>query len=184
MLYLGVPHRASACSESGCGVPARPRPVPPRGRDGAHRRVRGEARDDGVSRPERCQKDGAVHHGSRTVDRRAAARIKQRETELDAPGALVQAKVEDPTLGAAIDRYIVESRRTITRTKAQVLQAIKGYPLAALPCSAVTRAEITAFIAELGKGRDPSTVANDLSHLSAVTTSGRRAGAGRSIRRR
>ena len=122
------------------------------------------------------KRDGKVHRETRTFDRRAAAAawIRKRETDLDAPGAHDQAKVEDPTLGAAIDRYVAESRKSIGRTKAQVLQAIKGYPLAALPCSAVTRAEITAFITELGKGRDPSTVGNYLSHLSAVMTSARR----------
>ena len=119
---------------------------------------------------------GKTHRETRTFDRRAAAAawIKKREKELDAPGALEQEKPEDPTLGAAIDRYIAESRTRIGRTKAQVLRAIKAYPLAALPCSAVTRAEITAFLTELGKGRDPSTVGNYLSHLSAVMTSARR----------
>ncbi|WP_313901454.1 hypothetical protein [Methylobacterium sp. J-070] len=100
------------------------------------------------------KRDGKVHRETWTFDRRAAAAawIRKRETELDAPGAHDQAKVEDPTLGAAIDRYVAESRKSIGRTKAQVLQAIKGYPLAALPCSAVTGAEITAFITALGKG--------------------------------
>ena len=84
------------------------------------------------------KRDGKVHRETRTFDRRpaAAAWIKKREKELDAPSALDQPKTEDPTLGAAIDRYIAESRKSIGRTKAQVLQAIKGYPLAALPCPA------------------------------------------------
>ncbi len=57
---------------------------------------------------------------------------------------------------------------------AQVLQAIKGYPLAALPCSAVTRAEINASSPNSARGaiRRPSAI--NLSHLSAVMTSARR----------
>ncbi|SDN02230.1 hypothetical protein SAMN05216360_105105 [Methylobacterium phyllostachyos] len=97
-----------------------------------------------------------------------------RAKELDTPGVLDQPKTEDPALGAAIDRYIAKSRRSIGRTKAEVLQAIKGYALAALPCSAVTRAESTAFITGLGEGHDPSALGNHRSHRSAVMTSARR----------
>ncbi|WP_267425947.1 hypothetical protein [Methylobacterium sp. GC_Met_2] len=47
------------------------------------------------------KRDGVVHREARIFDQRAtvAAWIKKPEAELDARGALAQAKVEDPTLG-------------------------------------------------------------------------------------
>ncbi|WP_200906155.1 hypothetical protein, partial [Komagataeibacter europaeus] len=89
------------------------------------------------------QRAGVVHRETQTFDRRAAATawIKRRERELSEPGALDRKKADDPTLGEAIDRYIRESRKAIGRTKAQVLNAIKAFPIAERPCSEVTNAE-------------------------------------------
>lgn len=122
------------------------------------------------------QRAGQVHRETKTFDRRAAASawIKKRERELEDPAALERAKIEDPTLGQVIDRYIEESRKTIGRTKAQVLRTIKTQPIAELRCSQVTNAEVTAWMRELGEGRDPSTVGNYASHLSAVVSTAKR----------
>ncbi|MHC2090413.1 tyrosine-type recombinase/integrase [Methylobacterium sp. CM6244] len=116
------------------------------------------------------QRDGVSHRETKTFDRRpaAAAWIAKREHELSQPGALAASKVEDPTLGEAIDRYTADSRRALGRTKVQVLRAIKTYDIAALPCSAVTSAEVVTFARELSVGRMPQTVGNYMAHLSAV----------------
>lgn len=121
------------------------------------------------------QRAGVVHRETKTFDRRpaAAAWIKKRERELEEPGALERKKADDPTLGEAIDRYIRESRKEIGRTKAQVLRAIKGYAIAELPCSEITNAQIAAFMQDLGQERQPSTVGNYVSHLSAVLNTAR-----------
>ena len=81
------------------------------------------------------------------------------------PGALERASAPDPTLGAAIDRYIAE-KGGMGRTKAQVLKAIKNYPIAEMACSAVGSPEIVAFAQSLPV--QPQTVGNYLSHLGAV----------------
>lgn len=116
------------------------------------------------------QRDGKVHRETKTFDRRpaAAAWIKKREGELQQPGALERAKIEDPPLAAAIDRYLAESLKAIGRTKAQVLRSIKGYEIAEKPCSQIGSADIVAFAKELSNGRQPQTVGNYLAHLSSV----------------
>ncbi len=116
------------------------------------------------------QRDGQLHRETKTFDRRpaAAAWLKKREAELQAPGAIARARIEDPTLGAVIDRYIAESRRTLGKTKAQVLRAIKGFDLAEKRCSQIGSAEIVAFAQELSNGRQPQTVGNYLAHLGTV----------------
>ncbi|AWN36378.1 hypothetical protein [Methylobacterium radiodurans] len=71
------------------------------------------------------QTDGQAHRETKTFDRRpaAAAWIKRREAELEGSGALTRAKIGDPALGAVIDRYVAESRRTPGEAKAQVLRS-------------------------------------------------------------
>ncbi|KQP34277.1 hypothetical protein ASF27_01570 [Methylobacterium sp. Leaf102] len=116
------------------------------------------------------KRDGLQHRETKTFDRRpaAAAWIAKREHELGQPGALAATKADDPTLGAAIDRYISDSRRALGKTKAQVLRTIKTFDLAEKPCSAVTSAEIVAFARDLSTGRLPQTVGNYMAHLGAV----------------
>lgn len=116
------------------------------------------------------KRDGLVHRETKTFDRHpaAAAWLKRRERELRQPGALVAAKVDDPTLSVVIDRYVTDSRRSLGRTKAQVLRTIKTYDIAQKPCSRVTSAEVIAFVRELSTGRLPQTVGNYLAHLSSV----------------
>jgi hypothetical protein len=75
---------------------------------------------------------------------------------------------DDPALAAVIDRYISESEREIGRTKAQVLGAINRHDVAGLRSSEIGSEEISAFANELAKDREPATVQNYLSHLSAV----------------
>jgi len=119
----------------------------------------------------RKQKGKIVHREAKTFDRKAAAEawIKKRETELAEPGALERAKAPDATLADAIDRYILESRKAIGRTKAQVLRSIKGYDIADMDCAAIRSDDIVSFAQELlAGGRQPQTVGNYLSHLAAI----------------
>jgi integrase len=122
------------------------------------------------------QRAGVVHRETQTFDRRAAATawIKRREHELSEPGGIPQAKITDPTLGEAIDRYVAESRKESGPTKAQVLRTIRSQPVAELRCSELTPAEIGAWMRWMGEGRDASTVGNYASHLATVLETARR----------
>jgi integrase len=96
-----------------------------------------------------------------------------RESELAKPRALVklqqQAAGSGKTLSDAIYKYSAETNKVIGRTKAQVLNAVKGYDIADLDCAAVTSQEIVTFAKQLlDGGRQPSTVGNYISHLSAI----------------
>ena len=111
-----------------------------------------------------------VHRENRTFDRRQAASawLEKREKELAKPGAIERLEVPDPTLPSVIDRYTDELIKTIGRTKAQVLRAIKNYDIANKKCSEITSADVVAFANELIANVSPSTVGNYLSHLGAV----------------
>jgi integrase len=116
------------------------------------------------------RKGAIVHRETRTFDRKqaAAAWLERRETELAKPGALEREKIPDPTLASVIDRYTEESVKDIGRTKTQVLRAIKSYDIANQTCSTITSTDIIAFANQLVTKVTPQTVANYLSHLSAV----------------
>lgn len=113
-----------------------------------------------------------AHTESKTFHRKgdAEAWVKRREGEFAAAGDDLRAlKQRKRTLSDAIEFYVRESEKEIGRTKAQVLQAIRRYDIAGLPCAEVTSSEIVAFAKLLAKeGRGPATVQNYLSHLSAV----------------
>lgn len=118
------------------------------------------------------KKDGAVvHREARTFDRRQAAAIwmEKREGELRAPGGLERARHRGETLAQAVDKYVDQSLKDIGRTKAQVLRSIKSYAIADMAAGDIGSEHIVAFAQELSAGgRAPSTVANYISHLSAV----------------
>ena len=113
-----------------------------------------------------------AHTESKTFPRKgdAEAWVKRREGEFAAAGDDLRAlKQRKRTLGDAIDFYVRDSEKEIGRTKAQVLQVIRRYEIAGLPCAEVASSEIVAFAKLLAKeGRGPATVQNYLSHLSAV----------------
>lgn len=116
----------------------------------------------------RVMRDGITYHETETFDRRPAATswIKKRERELAKPGVITAYKAADPSLARAIDRYTEESLKEIGRTKAQVLRAIKNYPIAEMPCSAIKSKDIIEFLQSLTG--QPQTVGNYASHLAAV----------------
>lgn len=113
-----------------------------------------------------------AHRETKTFDRRQAALVwsEKREAELDRPGAIEAAGRAETgaTLAEAIDRYVSTSRKAMGRTKAQVLEAIRHYPIADMPCDEIGSPELVAFATALKEGRSPATVANYLSHLGAV----------------
>jgi integrase len=112
-----------------------------------------------------------IHREAQTFDRRQAASawLKRRETELSEPGAIDRAKVPEKSLANAIDRYIVESRKAIGKTKAQVLASIKELDIANMDCGEIRSQHIVDFANELlAGGRQPSTVGNYISHLAAI----------------
>lgn len=109
-----------------------------------------------------------IHRESRTFDRRIAAQawLSRRETEIADNG--IAPPEDTTTLSDAITRYIDESRRQIGRTKAQVLAAITRQPIAAMPCRDIRSHHLVSFASDLAQDRQPQTVANYLSHLSAI----------------
>jgi integrase len=111
-----------------------------------------------------------VYRESRTFDRRPAAAtwIEKRETELTKPGGIAAALSAKPTLAMAIERYIVTSRKKIGKTKAQVLETLKGMDIAQMACSEINSQHIIELAETLSEGRKPQTVGNYLSHLQSV----------------
>jgi integrase len=111
-----------------------------------------------------------VHRESRTFDRRPAAVtwIDKRERDLAKPGGLVAAQADNPTLAMAIERYITTSRKKIGKTKAQVLQTVKGMDIAQMRCSEIKSHHLVELAETLSKDRQPQTVGNYMSHLGSV----------------
>jgi integrase len=119
----------------------------------------------------RLKKDGKIHFTeSQTFDRKPAASawLKKRETELAKPGALEQAKIEDPTLADVIDKYNEEKRKDHGKTKAQVLNAIKAAAIGSMKCSEIESKHIITFAQSLHV--QPQTVGNYLSHMASMFT--------------
>jgi integrase len=119
----------------------------------------------------RKKKGAIILREAQTFDRRqaAVAWLNRRETELSEPGAIDRAKVPEKSLADAIDRYSAESRKVIGRTKAQVLASIKHHDIANLDCGEIRSQHIVDFANELlAGGRQPATVGNYISHLSAI----------------
>ncbi|MDU6240876.1 MAG: tyrosine-type recombinase/integrase [Bradyrhizobium sp.] len=117
------------------------------------------------------KRGGAIlHREARTFDRRqaAAAWLERREKELAAPGGLDQEKGLDPVLSNVIERYVSESKKEVGRTKAQVLNAIKGYEIAQRRCSPLDSTDLVEFANQLVSKVQPQTVSNYLSHLAAI----------------
>src|SRR4051812_29429585 len=118
------------------------------------------------------KKQGAIIlREAKTFDRRQAAGawLKRRETELSEPGAIDRAKLPERSLAHAIDRYIAESRKVIGKTKAQVLTSIKRHDIASMDCGEIRSQHLVELANELlAGGRQPSTVGNYISHLSAI----------------
>lgn len=125
-------------------------------------------RKDGTTgyRAQIIRKEGGevVWQEAKTFDRRPAATawLARREAELDRGGG----KAEDPPLRDVIDRYVAEMKRKVGRTKTQVLRTIKNYDIADMRCSKIVSSDLVAFAQALPSG--PATVANYMSHLSAV----------------
>ena len=114
-----------------------------------------------------------VHREAKTFGTHAGAAnwLRDRETELAKSGALekLQGPGKGKTLSHAIDHYTRETNKVIGRTKEQVLNSIKAYDIADLDCADVTSMEIVTFAKQLLEGgRQPSTVGNYISHLSAI----------------
>lgn len=122
------------------------------------------------------KKDGAIvlrEAKTFSKEREATAWLVYREAELDKPGGLERALRPSSTLADAIDAY-TKRVADIGRTKTQCLRSIKDYRIASMACEAITAKDISDFAFELRQGgRKPQTVANYISHLSAVFRAGR-----------
>jgi integrase len=94
--------------------------------------------------------------------------MKKKETELRKSGGVEREDAKTQTLALAIDLY-VQSNQQIGRTKAQVLQSIKEFPIGSMAADKIDASHIIAFAQSLLDGdRKPQTVLNYISHLSAV----------------
>lgn len=122
----------------------------------------------------RVKRDGRVvltKNATFDNEKDAARWISRTEKALARPGALEAAAERRGglTVGDAVKRYVQERRSAIGRTKAQVLEAIHAYDIAAVRCSELRSEHIVTFARELAAGgRQAATVGNYLSHLSAV----------------
>jgi len=111
-----------------------------------------------------------AHRESKTFrDRKMATGwLEKREAELAKPGGMAAAKIGKETLEDAINKYVATSRKEMGKTKAQVLEALKTYPIAKKRCPDIKSQDIVELAEALSEGRQPQTVANYLSHLQAV----------------
>jgi len=119
----------------------------------------------------RINRDGIEYKETQTFGRKAAAVVwlEKREEELRKPGELSRASRPQPTFADAIDKYIASSIKAIGRTKAQVLRAVRAFPIAGMECRAIKSTHVVEFAEALLKsGRKPQTVGNYLSHLQSV----------------
>lgn len=118
-----------------------------------------------------------VFSQAQTFDREQAAKTwaAKKEKALAAPGGLDAAMKPKGTLEAVIDRYVSLFRKDIGRTKEQVLEALKGFPIADMAVDEIRAGDVLDLARELGDGRKPQTVQNYLSHLSSVLTTARAA---------
>ena len=134
----------------------------------ARQRTNGSTGYTAVVRLKRAGK--IVHSESHTFDREQAAQawIDSRETSLKEAGALDKTTHSRVTLARAIDKYVESGRKAIGRTKAQVLESIKRYEIADIPCPDIKSRHIVEFATTLSDNVQPATVANYVSHLSAV----------------
>jgi integrase len=119
----------------------------------------------------RIHKDNRVIYSTaKTFDseRLALQWGKRKETQLSKPGALDAVLHPSGTLDDAIKRYIESSRKQIGRTKEQVLAAVRRDEIAQMNCEDIQSKHIVAYADRLSQSRQPQTVNNYLSHLSAV----------------
>lgn len=111
-----------------------------------------------------------VFSEARNFERKSMAEgwLAKRRFEMSQPGALDKAATPKGTLADAIDKYTDDVDR-IGKTKAQVLRTIKNYEISEKQMSEIRSNHIVDLGRQLGsEGREPQTVGNYISHLSAV----------------
>ena len=111
-----------------------------------------------------------IYCKAQTFDREAAAKawVAKTEKALAKPGALEEIRKPKENLSDMIEAYVKLRRGDVGRTKAQVLDAIKCHDLAQKAVETITAADLVEWARWLGETRQPQTVQNYLSHLSAV----------------
>lgn len=105
-----------------------------------------------------------------TFDRLQAAKawVARKEKELAKPGALDAARRPKGTVADLIDRYLDTMRKQVGRTKAGALDLLKRTEFARIDTADLRAEDIVKLARDLGQTRQPQTVQNYLSHLSAV----------------
>lgn len=98
--------------------------------------------------------------------------MKSKEAEIADHGGFEKfsmARTAGVTLGDAIDKHLKSTDRNMGRTKAPVLSVLRGLDIANSPCPTITSQRLVQLAEELRDGgRQPQTVSNYFSHLSAI----------------
>ncbi len=104
------------------------------------------------------RKGEKTHRESSTFNRKREAEIwmKGHEAVLYANPRLASASAHKATVGDAIKRYVCEQRKTVGRTKTQILKTLLEYDIADLQCDAISSVDIVNLARQLSEGRDPS----------------------------
>lgn len=112
------------------------------------------------------QAGAVIHRESQTFDRHrdAKAWLAKRETELRESGP----PKPPQTLAAAIQRFLDEDRRGISRSRACTLEAMQEHPIGQMDCAAIRSQDIVAYAQALGETRQPQTVDGWMSELAGV----------------
>jgi len=118
-----------------------------------------------------------VYQQSRTFDRKALAKdwAAKLELQLQAPGALDQARHRGVTIGDLIKRYANEFGAGFGRSKEADLVRLQSYKLAELDAIEIQSRDFVAHIVERIKTVKPQTASNDLIWLRGVFKTARSA---------
>jgi hypothetical protein len=125
----------------------------------------------------RINREGVqVYQEAQTFARKQAAQVwvRQREAELDQPGAIERMSRKATTVKDMIDRYLleVEKARPLGKTKRAVLVSISLSDFGKLLDAEINSQRIVDYalwrMSPVGGGVLPQTAGNNLAHLGAV----------------
>jgi integrase len=116
-------------------------------------------------------KDGKLAYSeAKTFDKYgiASAWGKERDEQLDKPGAVDRAKAAVVTLGHVLQLYEEKYCAKVGRTKAADIKRLQGYPIADTPIARLTSEKLIAHIRERCETAKPQTAGNDLIWIDTV----------------
>lgn len=109
---------------------------------------------------------------SSTFARKTSAKAWIKRIEKDYDAGALKNESSQVTVFGLVDRCVTIHRKTMGKTKRQVLNTIQKFPIAELEVSSLRTSDLVEFAEQVADGlhgeapRSPATAANYLSHLS------------------